>query len=201
MDNAHLLRIQHETLHHKKLTHHKSFASYVWDSFTHTPFYLHWQHLLSLIRRFRTLAFVLRVLTLLLAILQTGALVVLTAALFLVILPVVILLTLGILITAFFRARQANETLGLAIGNRLVRVLFMTHYENPFLLENAKNLAAGGACVIVVSPYWIGKRGLTKGKLYTTFREEFPRVYLIRKYYFFNLRKNVLDPSKTAYLY
>ena len=201
MDNAHLLRIQYETLHHKKLSSHRSFVSYMWDIFTHTPFYLHWQHLLSLIRRFRTVAFILRTLTLLLTILQTGALVILTTALFLIILPVIILLTLGILIAAFFRARHANEKLQLAIGNRVVYVLFMTQHENAFLLQNAKSLAASGACVIVVSPYWISNKGMILGQLYTTFREEFPQIYLVRKYYFFSLQKNVFQPSNTAYLY
>ena len=201
MDEAHHARIRQEAMRHRRMILHRRFAPYVWDAFTHTPFYLHWQHLLSLLRRFRTVAFLFRVLTVMLTILQTGALVILTTALFLVILPIAVLCTVGILIAAFFSARRSNEALRLPVANRKVYVLFMTENENPFLAQNAKSLAADDGCVIIVSPYWISRKGLCRGRLYTTFREEFPRVFLVRKYYFFSLRKKVLNSSKTAYLY
>ncbi|MBQ8345954.1 MAG: hypothetical protein IJY42_06800, partial [Clostridia bacterium] len=73
---------------------------------------------------------------------------------------------------------------------------------NPFLMENAKDLASRGKAVVVVSPYRISPKGLNGSrKLYFTAREEFPAVYLIRRYYFFSFRKHVLDQTQTAYLY
>ena len=54
-------------------------------------------------------------------------------------------------------------------------------------------MAADGVAVLVVSPYPLSSRGLGgKGGFFTA-RREAEGLYLVRRHYFFMLRKRVLD--------
>lgn len=193
-------RAYKQAVQNRKTVLHRNLFAYVCDIFTHAPLYSHWQNLLALFRRFRMFALILRVLTVVLTILQTGALVILSTAIFVVILPIMLILTIAILFTAFFNSRRSNRRMEELLADRRIYVLFLTERENPFLTCNAKDLAVTGA-VIVVSPYWLSPKGLCRGKFYSTLRQEYPNVYLVRRYYFFNLRKHVLIHKEVAYLY
>lgn len=194
-------RLTKEAVRNRRMVSHRFFFGYAYDQFTHTPLYSHWQNLLSLIRRFRTVAFLLRMLTVIVTVVETGALVLLTTALFLVILPLGAALMLGILLTALLESRRSNRLLRTQVTGKRVYVLFLHTAENAFLWQNAKSLANDGNTVIVVSPYWISSKGLQKGNFYATFRRESKGIYLIRRYYFFSLRKHVLKDADTAFLY
>ena len=94
-----------ESIANEKLTANKHFSIYLYRIFTNAPLYLQWKRLLSYVRKFRTVAFILRVIGILITILETGALVILTTAIFLVLLPILTALMLGILIAAQMDAR------------------------------------------------------------------------------------------------
>ena len=193
--------LQRQALRNRKITAHRFFFGYAYDLFTHAPLYTHWQTLLTHIRRFRTVAFLLRILTILVTVLQTGALVVLATALFLVVLPLLAALMLGILLTALLESRRTNRRLQKQAKGKRVCVLFMSNEENAFLEHNAKNLCARGFFVVIVSPYWISSKGLADKRFYCTAREEYRNIVLIRRYYFFSFRKHVLQNSDALYLY
>lgn len=193
--------IQKHAAQNRAMTAHRFFFGYAYELFTHAQLYTHWQNLLAYIRRFRMIAFVLRVLTIIWSILQTGALVLLTTALFLVILPIAAALMLGILLTALIESRRTNRQLREESEGKQIYVLFMTDRDNPFLSVNTKNLADSGNTVLIVSPYWISAKGIRRGHFYCTARKEADDVYLVRRYYFFSLKKHVLSDAKVGYVY
>jgi len=184
------------------LTRQRFFMGYLYRLFTKAPLYTHGKHLLTYIRRFRAIALTLRILTFLFTVLQTGTLVILSAALFLVILPVLTVLMLAVLLGAWIGSGRTNKRLSKELDGKMICILFLTQQDNPFLMENAKDLASRGKIVVVVSPYRISPKGLNGSrKLYFTAREEFPAVYLIRRYYFFSFRKHVAKREQIAYLF
>ena len=184
------------------LTCQRFFLSYAYRLFTKAPLYTHGKHLFLYIRRLRTIALILRILTLLFTVLQTGALVLLSAALFLVILPILAILMLTVLLGAWIGSGRANKRLSKELKGKKIYILFLTPQKNPFLEGNAKDLASRGDAVVVVSPYTISPKGLSGSKkLYFTAREEFPSVFLIRRYYFFSFRKHVAKKDGIAYLF
>lgn len=197
----HARQLRQQALKNRKLLQHRFFFGYLCDLFKHAPLYAHWQSLLTYFRRFRTVAFILRSLTVVAAVLQTGALVVLTTAVFLVILPLLSVLMLAILLTAWLQSRRTNRHFSKQISEKTVCVLFMSLEKNRFLERNAKNLASQGAFVIIVSPYWIASKGIAGSRFFFTAREEYPNIVLIRRYYFFSLRRQVLKNAKTICLY
>ncbi len=65
----------------------------------------------------------------------------------------------------------------------------------------AKELAKEGNAAVLISPYWISPRGLRGKEFYFTIRMEEQNLYLIRRYYFFSLRKSVLREENTVIVY
>ena len=194
--------IKKESAKNRKLVLHRFFFGFVYDVFTHTHLYAHWQSFLSLLRRFRTLAFIWRILTVIFTVLETGVLVLLTTAIFLVILPLAAALMLGILITALLESRRTNRQMKHLLAGKRVCVLFLSTKENRFLEQNAAMFShRENTAVIVISPYLISPRGLRTGSFYCTVRPEAENIYLVRRYYYFSLRKHVFGDKDVAYLY
>lgn len=192
----------------RAMTAHRFFFGYLYDAVTHTSLYTHWQKMLSWARKFRAVSITWQVLTLLLAVLETGALVILSTALFLVILPILFALMLGILITAAIESGRTNRQMQKRLTEKQICVLFMPSDPSPYFSRHARALATDGFCVLIVSPYFLSSRGLDipdratqKPRFYCTARREGKNLYLVRRYYFFSLRKNVLSKCRTAYLY
>ena len=198
---AQATRLYSQAVRNRKMTRHRFFWGYAYDLFKHAPLYTHWQSLLTYFRRFRTIAFILRILTVIATVLQTGALVVLATAIFLVILPLLGALMLGILLTALLESRRTNRLLQKQAAGKCICVLFMSLEENGFLAGNAKSLAEQGFLVAIVSPYWIASKGIAGKRFFCTAREEYPNIFLIRRYYFFSFRKHVLQNTDAVYLY
>ncbi len=200
MQNVHDVRAK--LLSHRKMLEHRNAFSYVYTLLRTTTAWRRWNVLLTYLRRFRLLARLWEVAVLTLTVLETGALVVLTTALFLVLLPVLVIGGMSFLLSAWMESQKKNRALDRRTKGRRIYVLFMSDGENPFLAENAKSLAADkDQVVVVVSPFWFSPKGLGDGAFFSTVREEWDGVYLVRKYYFFSLKKHVLDQRETAYLY
>ena len=148
------------------------------------------------------IAWTFRVLSLLFSILQTGALVILSTVLFLIILPILTAFMLGILITALLESRKSNRWMESVLAKKRIYVLFLSKTENPFLAQNARDLALRkDSAVLLISPYWFIGKGLSSSRFYNTVRRDGDGIYLVRRYYFFKLKKKILSNKDTAYLY
>lgn len=194
--------IKKESAKNRKLVSHRFFFGFLYDDLTHTPLYTQWQAFLSLLRRFRTVAWVLRILTVIFTILETGALVLLTTAVFLVILPLATALMLGILLTALLESRRTNRQMREQLAGKQIYILFLSQRENPFLEQNARLLSRQDhTAVIIVSPYLVSPKGLRDRGFYCTARREGKDLYLVRRYYYFSLWKHVLRNKRVSVLY
>ena len=183
------------------MTAHRFFLGYLHSLVTEAPLYVQVNRFLRYVRRFRTVTLVLRLIGIAAAILQTGTLVLLGTALFLVLLPLGGAFLLGLLLTALLESRRSNRFLQERLAGRQVTVLFLSSEKSPFFRANLRDLKARGQAVIAVSPFLISSEGLRKGRFYCTLREEEKDVFLVRKYYFFSLRKHVLSKTRLTLLY
>lgn len=176
---------------------------YLWHSLTQNSLWMLSRRILEWLRRFRIAAFLLRAATLIWSVLQAGTAVILSTLVLLIALPLLTSLMLGILLTTLLEARKCNRFLLEKTEGKTVYVLFLPQKNSAFFAANVRDLARDPSrTVILVSPYWISSRGLEgKGYFYCTLRRETESVYLIRRTYFFALRRRVLAKRKTAYLY
>lgn len=191
----------------RRLTHHRTLLRYLFDRVRNAALYAELQRLIAYLRRVRMVAFILRALSLLLTLVETGALVLLSTVLFLILLPIGLVLMLGLLLTALIQSKRTNQRLKKELAGRTVYVFFTApneeaHVSSAFLTQNALDCAQRPNCACVwVSPYWISSKGLLKKGFYCTARKDAAHLYLVRRYYFFSLKRNVLKKEKTVYIF
>ena len=74
--------------------------------------------------------------------------------------------------------------------------------ESRFFKGNCLDLASKKDCaVLIVSPYYIFKKGLGGKKFFFSVREEAKNVYIVRRYAFFYLRKRLIDTADKQAVY
>lgn len=194
-------RLLKQTQSNRHVKGHKFFLGYLHGRLKRTPFYVQWQELLTSLRRIRLLARLVGVLGFLFSAVETGTLVILSTALLLVVLPVLLLLMSGILLTARLNARRSNRVLSVLLANKPVVIAFMADPVGGFQEQNLRDLAARDYAVLLISPHWISPRGIRPAPFYLTFRREAEHIYLIRPYYFFRLRKGVLHSKRQIWIF
>ena len=122
----------------------------------------------------------------------------LVSAVFITILPFLLIFSLVVLLAAAFRARIANRMMTERLTGKRVRVIVMpdsvTFRDDTFAERSAKAMSREpNTAVLVVSPYFMSPRGLGGRGMFFTVREEAEDLYLVRRCYYFLLRRRVLD--------
>ena len=121
----------------------------------------------------------------------------LTSAVLLTLIPPLILSSDVTLLTVLFRARTVNRRMLKALEGKRIRVIIphdsMAHEDDSFMERCAMEMSSReDVAVVVVSPYVLSVKGLGGRGLYFTVREEAPRLFLLRKGYYFIFKKSVL---------
>lgn len=168
-----------------------SFFRYLWEAVMESALMTFMTKLLLYLRRIRVIQIVLSVL------LAAGALTavaVVSAAM----LPFLLFGTALLTVAAALRSHRMNFRLRQELAGKRVRVLIPTgkksFEENAFFIRNARSMAAEGDCaVIAVSPFLVSRRGLGGQGGYFTARKEAEGLFVVRRHYFFTLRRRVLD--------
>ncbi len=155
---------------------------------------------LKYFRRFRLLSAIFRWLTRLAVLAESGVALVASLSALLVALPFLLVLAAFSLTAALFRRRSALKELGQRLNGKKVYVLFVSreqlkrkNTQNGYFYSNAKDLTSDGSAVIIVSPFFFSKKGFEKTDFYVTARKERENIYLVRKMFFFILRRKVIQ--------
>lgn len=177
----------------------KSLIRDLWASVREARPYRFWQRILTYVRRVRMISFAVRILGYLFAILQTGTLVLLTTALFFIVLPILCTVVVVLLLTTFLDVRKSRRRMEREIGERCVYVFFNL---GSFGAETAIELAKGEDRICLsVSPYWLTADGHRGNRFYLNVRREDEHFFLIRRYFFFHIRKKILKADRTVLVY
>ncbi len=164
--------------------------------------YGHTSRILTYLRRFRLVGFLVRIASWIALGLETGALLLLSTALLLILLPPLLFLALALLLTVLIEAPQKKRELMARTAKKRIYVLFLQEEPTPFEIWNIQDLASQPeSLVLLVSPFCISPRGMQKGAFYCTVRKERESIYLVRRYAFFYLKRNVLQQRNCVYLY
>lgn len=123
------------------------------------------------------------------------------AALWLAVLPFLVAGAGGVTVWVAICARRMDSLLERELAGRRVRVLIPSRgralSEGSFFIRSARSMAVEeGVVVLVVSPYLVFRRGLGGKGGFMTARKEGEGLYLLRRHYYFALRRRVLDRMK-----
>jgi len=168
-----------------------SFLRYLWEAVTDSaPVSL----VVGLWRYLRRVRVAQTVLSLAVAVGAVTAVAVLAAAL----LPFLLAGAGALTLWVTLGSHRMNRRLEKELAGRRVRVLVPPRgralEEDSFFVRSARDMAAeAGVTVLVVTPYVFSRRGLGGGGRFLTARKETAGLYLVRRHYFFILRRQVLD--------
>ncbi len=147
-----------------------------------------------------------RLITTIVSVASTVSAAVLLLPMYVIVLPIMLALTGLTAFCSLFFASRMNRRLRAELAGRHLYV-FVASDEGSldagsFFRANAHQLAQQPDCaVLVVSPHNIGTGGLGGKRFYLTARQEGEHLYIVRRHYFFNLRRRVLrqtDPHMTV---
>jgi hypothetical protein len=170
------------------------------DSFIDSSFYIWWSKVLAYFRRIRLVRTIGLVLAFLWAAARTSALFVVFSAVYLTLLPVLIMGSGLAFFISILHSRAVNRRLREQLTGCHIRILIPSRTVpfdprvQPFFFASARSMAAEPhTAVIVVSPYSWSPGGFGSRRMFFTARCESERLYLVRKHYYFILRRRVLD--------
>lgn len=149
-----------------------------------------WKGILADLRRLRMLRIILQAINWLITLLQAGTLIVLTTAVFFVLLPLLGILAILIpLVTLLDRRRSEKHLSAVFADSREAVFLFPS---GAVTAGTARDLASDGTkVVLLVSHYWLSARDACgqRGRYYVNLRQEPGRVFSIRRSFFFRARR------------
>lgn len=183
----------------------KRYVSYVYHLIRNTSVFSLYSRMIRFVRRYTFLRTTLKIITAILAILETSTVFVLATSFFIVSLPFTILISYSALLFSFFRGRSVRKTVEGMVQNKKIVIFFppkgYDKNSNSFFCGMAREEAKRDDhfCVIV-SPYFFKGIGLDKSsqKRYWIARFETENILLIRRHYYFTLKKKVFaDHSRS----
>lgn len=158
-----------------------------------------WEKYVKYFRRFRFVTAAVRLFPWILLLISTNTLLYAVAAVAVILIPFLLLALLSLATSALIRYKDVNARMAKQLAEKTVYVVFPERAkefsDSAFWKANALDLATRkDACVIVVSPFLLSPSGLSGKRFYFNVRREKQNVFLVRRHYFFSLRKNVLIP-------
>lgn len=154
---------------------------------------------LAYVRRFRILTYIASFLSYVLALVGTGAilLVYLSVAAALLILSALALSVF--LILAKKDTKRSNIYFAEKLSDKNVYIFFAGSarliFQNGFFSQNALDFSQlENACVLIVTPALLSKKGIshTNEHFFFTSRKEGENIFIIRKFYYFSFKKRVI---------
>ncbi len=172
-----------------------SYLRYLWEAIMESWPIRTLSWLLTYLRRLRVVRLVI---TIVLAIGAVAVVTVVSAA----VLPFLLFGAVGLAMLAAMRSRRMNAILRSNLEGRHIRVLIPTRgtslAPDAYFIRHARAMAADdGAAVIIVTPYLLSAKGPNGRRAFFTARTEGGNLYLVRRHYYFILRRHVLDAIDT----
>ena len=176
----------------------KSYSAYLVGLITNTSIFKLYGKILGYARKYSFITTTLKIFSFIFAFLQTSAVFIIAASFFLVSLPLTFLVGYAAILLTVFGKKRAKKKVRSAICGKKITVLFPQKgralAEDSFFSGMARDICRRtGGVAIVVSPYFFSTRGISKNKkMFLSMRDEGGGVLLVRRHFFFSLKRNVL---------
>lgn len=174
-----------------------SYPKYLYLSLRRSSPFRIWSRVMAYFRRFRFLSLIFRTAAQIIAVIETSAILIVAATIFIVMIPVMLAMLLGTLIAALTRGRALNRELSVSLRGKKVFIFFPSSSPAPdygsVMHTTVEQLAADENNVIfVVSPHTVSSCIFGERHMFFMARNAAPNVFYIRKFYYFQLTRYVL---------
>lgn len=181
-----------------------SYPRYLLSTLRQSTAYRGWMRLLTYFRRFRLVSVIIRVATSLVTIIETSALLIVAATVFIVTLPLLLAASLITAVAVMISGRRCNRRLEPLLRDKQMFVFFptATPRRGGVLDATICQLSADPRnAIFAVSPHLISSELLGRREPYFIQCQVAENVYYVRKYYFFMLRRGVLSHASQPVRY
>ncbi|MBE6662142.1 MAG: hypothetical protein E7606_02530 [Ruminococcaceae bacterium] len=193
-----LARARTETLLNKR-----NYFSYLSSLLQKTQFFHVWRYYTGLFRKFKFVSLLLRLYSYLLLLLQFGTAFFVIVLGILLLLPLLVLSVGSVIFSALLLYRRENKRLASLLKEKRVTVFFPTRdgelERGDFWKAHIQELSEQeDNAVLIISPFFWSGKGMTSNRFYLLLRKEKENVYLLRKHYYFSLRRAILDKMRDS---
>lgn len=181
----------------------KSYLFYLSSLLQKTQFYHLWHQYLDVFRKFRLISLLFRVYSYLLVFLQFGTAFFFLAVALLLLVPILIFGAAFVAFSALLLYRRENDRMQKVLEGKNIIVFFPTLggelAEGNFWRAHVDELARrADTAILVVSPHFWSGKGLNENRFYLLLRKEREELYLLRKHYYFSLKRAILDKKQNG---
>ena len=198
---------------HSSLKHHadseyifrkRSYITHLWAQLTRTSFFSVYKRVINYIRRYTFITTSLKVASMVFLFIETTALLVISTSALIVSLVLTLLLSQALMVLTFFTRRRHNERNTALLSGKRVTVFFppkgRAFERDSFFAHFVTDTASGEDCIcVIVSPYMLKSTGLdsSRGAYYIS-RNDGQNILLVRRHYYFTLRKKIIDKHSSS---
>jgi len=185
--------------HSERLFQSKHYTTYLFSHLKASSLFEIFCRIVNFVRRYTFITTAIRIIFFVLILLQSGILFALSASVFAIYLPLTALTAYAPFAIAHIRRRTHNKRFKMVLHHRKVYILFppkgFKQDGSSFMAGMAKDLAKNENCIVfIVSPYQFSRKTpMGKASHYLSAVQIRPRVFMIRRYYYFTLRKKVFS--------
>lgn len=180
----------------------KGFASFLVGSFKLRSLFSFYRRLVYIVKKYTFITTTLKILTFILGVLQSGAIIVLFTGTMAITLPLTLIFSYTAIVLSFiFRKRLTKRTRDMILGKSVTvffpprsRAFEKSSYFRRMVYEAAKKR---NSLSVIVSPYAVSAAGISgKRTPFLAIRQEGERIIIMRSHYFFTFKKKILSRHK-----
>ncbi len=177
----------------------KSYPAFVWSHLMHTSFFNIYKRILSYIRRYAFITTTIRIITFLFVFVEAVLLFVISTSAFIASVLITLVLSHILMLLSVFTRKKQNIKNREFLADKDIVIFFppknRAFEENSYFKRFVSDYSEKeNHTVLVVSPYLINSKGLfSHKKSYHSLRVDSENILLVRRSYYFTLRKKVID--------
>ncbi|MBO5204000.1 MAG: hypothetical protein J6B72_05255 [Clostridia bacterium] len=178
----------------------KNYFSYIYSTIRRTSIFKIYKRIIDVIRRYTFITTSLKVISFIFVFIEASVILVVSTSAFIISLVITLLASHVLIIFTLFNKKKCDDRNKELIKNKNVTVLFPPkgrafEYDSYFSGFVCDTASGNDNVSIIVSPYSISSQGLHHShKKYYNSRSDGNNIILVRRHYYFSLRRNIIDP-------
>lgn len=176
----------------------RSYTAYLAALISNTSIFKLYKRFISIAKKYTLITVSLQIAAYILTLIQSSAIFVVAASLFIVSLPFTFIFGYSAVILTFFGRKRVYKKLTSTIREKDIAVFFAPktkkRLDDSFFSGMVREWTErNGGVAIIVSPYFLSRKGVsTSKKYYFVMRQETENIIIVRRHYYFTLKKRLL---------
>ncbi len=193
----------------EKLFSRKYYTTYLFENIRSTSLFNIYERIIRAIKRYTLLTTTLKILTFIITFIESSAIFVFVASAFIISVPITVFLSYAAIVMSFLGSKRLNRRNKELLSGKNITLMFpqrgKAFEQGSFFRGMVRDTAKKpDSVVVIVSPYVFGVKGISSRQTpYLASRLEGDNILIVRKHYYFTLKKRMLGSmaDRTTVIY